>query len=152
MGYKVAQLLDQVGKTFGPSAPKRVDQARIDSFAEVTGDHQWIHVDEAKARTEGPFGGTIAHGYLVLSMVAGVVMDLGLFPDDAAAVMNYGVDRVRFTGIVPAGTDLCVTAQIAKVEDKGNGRFLLTCACTVTPVGAEKPVVVADTLALVMTG
>jgi acyl dehydratase len=85
-----------VGKNLGTSDWIEVDQSRIDQFAECTGDRQWIHVDVERAERESPFQTTIAHGYLSLSLVAALAMDLGFAPKDASVVINYGLDRVRF--------------------------------------------------------
>src|SRR4029077_21224346 len=83
-----------VGRDLGVSEWVIVDQDRIDQFAACTGDRQWIHVDVDRARRESPFGGPIAHGYLTLSLVAAMVMDLGVIPPDAATALNYGLDKV----------------------------------------------------------
>ncbi len=92
-GYSMATLDAFVGKELGVSEWEEIDQARIDAFAQCTGDHQWIHVDVDRARRESPFGGTIAHGYLTLSLVASQLADMGVVPHDASAAVNYGLER-----------------------------------------------------------
>src|SRR5271167_1383068 len=94
--YSVATIDDFVGRELGVSNWVVVDQARINAFAECTGDRQWIHVDEERAKRESPFGGTIAHGYLTLSLLGGFAIEIGVVPKDASAGLNYGLDKVRF--------------------------------------------------------
>jgi acyl dehydratase len=89
-GYSVRTLKDFVGHDFGASAPIKVDQIRINTFADVTGDHQWIHVDVARAKKHSPFGGPVAHGFLTLSLVAAATMDSGVVPPDAEGAINGG--------------------------------------------------------------
>src|SRR6187401_3383935 len=94
--YTTATLRDFVGHDFGASAPVTIGQPRIDGFAEVTGDHQWIHVDVERARAESPFGGPVAHGFLTLSLLAAAITEAGVVPADAKGVVNYGLDKIRF--------------------------------------------------------
>ena len=94
--FTLAGLGDQVGQELGLSDWITIDQPRIDTFASCTGDHQWIHVDVERAKRESPFRGPIAHGYLTLAMVAPLAMQIGVIPTDAAAGLNYGIDKVRF--------------------------------------------------------
>jgi acyl dehydratase len=150
--YSVATLKEHVGHDFGVSAAVRLDQPRIDRFAECTGDDQWIHVDVERARTQSPLGGTIAHGLLSLSLIPAAHYGLGVYPADASNVLNYGFDKVRFLGPVPAGTALQVRVELAEVEAKGKGRTLVRCHNTAFAEGApERPLLVADSLALVMS-
>lgn len=150
--YTVATLKDHVGRDFGTSAAVQLDQPRIDRFAECTGDDQWIHVDVERARTQSPLGGTIAHGLLSLSLIPAAQYGLGVYPADASSVLNYGFDKVRFLGPVPAGTALQVRVELAEVEAKGPGRTLMRCRNTAFAEGApERPLMVADSLALVMS-
>jgi acyl dehydratase len=90
------ELTAAVGEELGTSDWLEVDQARIDAFADCTGDRQWIHVDVERAKRESPFGGTIAHGYLTLSLAASLAIEAGVIPLDAAAALNYGLDKTRF--------------------------------------------------------
>src|ERR1700739_846026 len=94
--YRFATIDDFVGRELGVSNWVVVDQARIDTFAECTGDRQWIHVDVERGKRESPFGGTIAHGYLTLSLLASLAMEIGVVPGDASAGLNYGLDKTRF--------------------------------------------------------
>ena len=92
----IEEIREKVGQEVGVSGWILVDQARIDAFAACTGDRQWIHVDVQRARRESPYGTTIAHGYLTLSLAASLCLDAGAIPDDAAAALNYGLGKVRF--------------------------------------------------------
>jgi acyl dehydratase len=131
------------GEVLGTSGWHHVDQEAIDCFADVTGDHQWIHVDVERAK-QTPFGGTIAHGYYTLSlapMLTAQVMALQGF----AFAVNYGVDRVRFPAPLPVGAKVRLTARLASVEDvAGGAQFSLE--LTFEREGGEKPVCVARTL------
>jgi acyl dehydratase len=150
--YTVATLHQHVGREFGSSKPVVLDQARIDQFAECTGDRQWIHVDVERARRDSPLGGTIAHGLLMLALIPAAHFELGVYPSDAVNVLNYGFERVRFLGAVPAGTALTIRVELAEVEAKGSGRYLVRTRNTAFKAGdLEKPVMVADTLAMVMS-
>jgi acyl dehydratase len=133
-----------VGRIFGPSDWLLVDQQRINLFAEATGDHQWIHVDPARA-ARGPFGGTIAHGYLSLSLVNYFLPQL-LRAEGMRHGINYGCDRVRFPAALRAGTRLRGAAQILSVEDLGEGAVQVKIRVTLEAEGVDKPVCVADTL------
>ena len=149
-GYGMATLREFVGRELGVSRWMAVDQARIDAFAACTGDHQWIHVDTERARRESPFGGTIAHGYLTLSLAAALAMEMGLVPVDAKAGLNYGLDKVRFIAPVRAGARVRNRVVLLSVEDKGNGRVLITTQNTLQVEGEEKPALVADILAMLV--
>lgn len=149
-GYNTASLSDFAGHDFGTSAPIPVGQTRINSFADVTGDHQWIHVDVERARAQSPFGGPVAHGFLTLSLLAAAIQDSGVIPADAKGVINYGLDNVRFLAPVPAGADVICTFKLDRVEDKGQGRKLLHIAAEARAQGSDKPAIVGDLLALVV--
>ena len=138
-----------VGRELPVSKWTLVDQSLIDRFADVTGDHQWIHVDVKRANAE--IGGTIAHGFLTLSLMPLLVKDT-LTVDGVARALNYGFERLRFTGTVPAGSRVRLRQTISKVEDKSGGR-LVTRACAVdveTPDRriADRPALIADWLGL----
>jgi acyl dehydratase len=133
-----------VGRTFGPTDWLVVDQHRINLFAEATGDHQWIHVDPKRAAA-GPFGGTIAHGYLSLALVNYFLPEL-VRAEGMRHGINYGCDRVRFPAALRAGTRLRGNAQILNVEDLGEGAVQVKIRVTLEAEGADKPVCVADTL------
>jgi len=132
------------GRSFGPTDWLLVDQARVDAFAAATGDHQWIHVDPLRAR-EGPFGGTIAHGYLTLALVNHFLPQL-VRAEGMKLGLNYGCDRVRFPAALRTGTRLRGRAQIVAVEDVGEGAVQVKIRVTLEAEGSEKPVCVADTL------
>ncbi|MEU9333665.1 MaoC family dehydratase [Streptomyces sp. NPDC048290] len=139
----VAELKAAVGESLGHTDWVEIDQKRIDLFAEATGDHQWIHVDPEKAAT-GPFGTTIAHGYLTLSL-------LPLFAPQLIAVegvtmgVNYGTNKVRFPAPVPVGSRLRSTATISAVDEVPGG-VQVAVAFTVEREGGDKPVCVAESV------
>ncbi len=149
-GYSMGTLGAFVGKELGVSAWVEVDQARIDAFAQCTGDHQWIHVDVERARRESPFGGTIAHGYLTLSLLAGKLVEMGVVPGDARAAVNYGVEKTRFLAPVKAGVRVRNRVRLMSADSKGDGRVLLRTENTMEIEGEVKPAMVAEALALVM--
>lgn len=142
--------MDFVGHGFGVSAPITVDQERIDTFADVTGDHQWIHVDVVRARAESPFGGPVAHGFLTLALLAAAVGTAGVVPADAKGAINYGLDNIRFIAPVPAGERVMASFKLAGVEDKGPKGQLLRLGATLSIDGSDKPALVGDVLVLVM--
>ena len=148
-GYGMNTLAEFVGRELGVSGWHPVDQDRINAFAECTGDHQWIHVDVERAQREGPFGGTIAHGYLTLSLLATMQMEVGVIPEDAGQAINVGLDALRFLSPVRAGARIRMRATLLSVEDRGKGRRLLKTRNTVEIEGEEKPALTAESLALV---
>jgi acyl dehydratase len=148
--YSMASAPRFVGCELGMSDWVTVDQDRIDAFAACTGDGQWIHVDVERARRESPFGGPIAHGYLVLSLVAAMVMELGVIPPDAATGLNYGLDKVRFIAPVKAGARVRARANVLAVEPQSRGRVLLKLNCTLEIEGEAKPALVAELLCLLI--
>lgn len=139
-----------VGQSLGASEWINVDQSRINQFAECTGDRQWIHVDIERAKRESPFGTTIAHGYLSLSLVATLAMEMGLAPKDASAVINYGLDKVRFITPVKAGERVRLQLVLASIEPKENGQFLIRSKATLEIENGQTPALVADSLALII--
>lgn len=149
--HTVETLASHVGHDFGAAAPVALSQARIDEFAECTGDDQWIHVDVERARTQMPGGRTIAHGLLLLSLIPAAQYELGVYPKDAANVLNYGFDKVRFLAPVPAGTSVVIRVELTGVEAKGPGRMLARCRNIACAADApDKPLLVAESLAMVM--
>ncbi len=149
-GYRMATLAEFVGREIGTSGWHVVDQRRIDEFADCTGDRQWIHVDVDRARRESPYGGTIAHGYLTLSLAASLTIEAGVIPADAAAALNYGLDKVRFIAPVKAGSRVRNRVVLLAVEAKGADRVLLTLQNTIEIEGETKPALLAESLALLM--
>ena len=149
-GYSTRTLKDYVGHDFGVSDPIKVDQVRINTFADVTGDHQWIHVDVERAKKHSPFGGPVAHGFLTLSLMAAAVASAGVVPADAQGVINYGLDKIRFITPVPAGVTITATFKLAGVEDKGDKRQLIRVETAVNVEGSGKPAIVGEVLAMVI--
>jgi acyl dehydratase len=146
--FTLADLAQYVGKELGVSSWVNVDQARIDQFAECSGDRQWIHVDVERAKRESPYRAPIAHGYLTLSLVAPLQMEVGAIPTDAAAAFNYGLDKVRFLAPVKAGSRVRLRVAVMDVEHKGGGVVLKT-SNTLEIEGSNKPALVAESLALI---
>jgi len=134
-----------VGETIGPSDWREVTQEDINVFAELSGDDQWIHVDVERAKKESPFGGTIAHGNLTLSMVDGFRKSM-INNTGFKLGVNYGWNKVRFPAPVPAGAKLRASAEIVEVEDAGNGWWQIVTRFIVEAEGTEKPVCVADSV------
>jgi acyl dehydratase len=149
-GYTLATIADFIGRELGVSDWITVDQKRIDAFATCTGDHQWIHVDVERAGRESPFGTTIAHGYLTLSLLPAMQYQVGTLPDGVAAALNYGVNKVRFVTPVRSGARVRDRITLAAAEDKGGGRILATMHHAVEIEGEEKPALVADTMSLLL--
>ena len=148
-GYGMKTVTEFVGRELGVSDWHLIDQERIDAFAKCTGDHQWIHVDVERAKREGPFGGTIAHGYLTLAMLAPMQQEIGVVPGDAGQAINFGMDKLRFLSPVKAGTRIRMRVTLLSVEDRGKGRLLLRTQNTFEIEGEEKPALTAESLALV---
>jgi acyl dehydratase len=140
-----AALLDAVGADLGTTEWLEVDQQRIDAFAVATGDEQWIHVDPVRAAA-GPFGGTIAHGYLPLSFLAQFTAQL-LEVHDVAMAINYGLDRVRFLQPVRSGSRVRASGSVTSAEAVGLG-VRVGVKITVEIDGESKPALVADTIVL----
>jgi acyl dehydratase len=133
------------GKTVGPSGWREVTQRDIDTYADLSGDDQWIHVDVERAKKESPFGTTIAHGNLTLSLIEG--MRLELFSSSGFKLgVNYGWNRVRFPAPVPAGSRIRTTAEITDVEEVGGGWWQVVTRFTVEIEGSDKPACVADSV------
>jgi acyl dehydratase len=139
----------RIGQELGVSDWHEVTQEAIDAFAEVTGDHQWIHVDVERAQ-QTPFGGTIAHGFYTLSLAPAFSYALYTIEGFAFA-LNYGVNKVRFPAPLPVGSRVRMRAAIASVEDVPGG-IQLAMALTFEREGGEKPVCVAETVTRLYTG
>ena len=136
-----------VGKAVGTSNWLTVDQARINAFAEATGDDQWIHVDPERSRRESPYGGPVAHGLLTLSLIPVLNRDV-LQVSGITAVINYGMDRVRFPAAVPSGARLRSHVKLLSLEPMGEGRFQARYETSVELEGSEKPACVAINVAV----
>ena len=141
------ELLQHVGAELGPSDWLVVDQVMIDTFAEATGDHQWIHVDVERARREMPGGRTIAHGYLTLSLVPRLAATL-LQVTRRRRGLNYGSNRVRFTNVVPAGSRVRLRAKLLAAEEVQDGGVRLTSEMTIEVEGQTRPALVAEALSV----
>ena len=148
--YSMATAGQFADRELGVSEWVALDQDRIDAFAACTGDRQWIHVDVERARRESPFGGPIAHGYLTLSLVAAMVMELGAIPTDAVTGLNYGLDKVRFIAPVKAGSRVRARAKLRAAEPQGDARMLLRLDCTLEIEGETKPALIAELLCLLI--
>src|SRR5256885_12094976 len=134
-----------IGQEIGPGEWREVSQQDIDDFARLSGDDQWIHVDVERAKTESPFGTTIAHGNLTLSMIDGFRRDL-IESTGYKLGINYGWNKVRFPAPVPSGSKLRAAAEILSVDDVGGGWYQVVTKFTVEADGGEKPVCVAESV------
>ncbi|MNQ67989.1 putative enoyl-CoA hydratase 1 [compost metagenome] len=146
---KPSDLPSLIGQEVGLSRWITVDQARIDAFARITEDEQFIHVDPERARTT-PFGGTIAHGFLTLSLASAMSYDAVAPLDGVVMGVNYGFDKLRFLAPVPAGSKVRGRFRLLSAEDKGDGRWLLKHELTVEIEGADKPALIAEWLGMQM--
>lgn len=147
----IEEIKARIGKELGTSDWLEIDQARIDQFADCTNDHQWIHVDKEKAAA-GPFGATIAHGFLTLSLISFFSEDVALVPENTMAAINYGLNKVRMLNPVTVGSKIRDTMVLGDVTEKSNGRVLIAVQHTVEIEGQEKPAMVAESLAMFFTG
>jgi acyl dehydratase len=146
----IDELKALVGQRTGPSDWREVTQGDIDKFAEVSGDHQWIHVDVERAKTDSPFGTTIAHGNLTLSMVDGFRDQL--FRSEGFKMgVNYGWNKIRFPAPVPSGTRIRASLETVSVHEVGGGWYQLVQRWTVEAEGGEKPVCVAESVVRLLT-
>ena len=141
----IEELKDLVGETIGPSEWREVTQDLIDQFAEVSGDDQWIHVDTERAKTDSPFGTTVAHGNLTLSMIDG--FRSGLMESSGFKMgVNYGWNKVRFPAPVPAGSRIRASIETLSVDELDGGWYQIAQKWTVEVEGNEKPACVAESV------
>ena len=143
----VTELSQYVGKELGHSAWLKIDQQRINLFAEATGDFQFIHVDPEKA-AKTPFGSTIAHGFLTLSLIPKLIEDILILPEGLKMVVNYGLDSVRFIQPVKVDSQVRLKVDLAEVTEKRPGQWLLKAIATLEIDGEEKPAYIAESLSL----
>ena len=143
----VTELSQYVGKELGRSAWLKIDQQRINLFAEATGDFQFIHVDPEKA-AKTPFGSTIAHGFLTLSLIPKLIEDILVLPQGLKMVVNYGLDSVRFIQPVKVDSQVRLKVHLAEVTEKRPGQWLLKAIATLEIDGEEKPAYIAESLSL----
>jgi acyl dehydratase len=150
VGYSLSTITQFVGQELGVTEWMTIDQERINGFADFTGDHQWIHVDVERARRESPFGSTIAHGYLTLSLAAAWQYELGIIPDGTSGALNYGLDRVRFLAPVKVGARIRDRVVLLAAEQQNKGRLLLKTRNTIEIEGETKPALIAETHTLLL--
>ena len=150
MPLPLSELGKHVGEEMGVSSWTTLDQARIGEFAHCTGDHQWIHLDAERAARESPFGGTIAHGFLTLALLAPSGFEVLLARLAPTSVVNYGLEKVRFLAPVRSGKRVRNRIKLAAVEPKGTGRFLVTTENTIEIEGENRPALIASLLAIFM--
>jgi acyl dehydratase len=150
----IGRLRAAVGVTRGPSPWRTVTQDDINAFAQITRDHQWIHVDVERAARESPFGTTIAHGNLTLSVIDGLREQISVHGDDGLEGIRLGVNmgwnRVRFPAPVPAGSRVRATAELVSVQEKGNGWWELVDRFSIEVEGAAKPACVAESVGRIL--
>jgi acyl dehydratase len=145
----IEELKALVGQTIGPSEWREVSQADIDTFAGLSRDDQWIHVDVERAKTESPFGTTVAHGNLTLSMIDGFRPEL-LESTGFKLGVNYGWNKIRFPAPVPAGSRIRATVEAVSVDDVGGGWHQITQKWMIEVEGSEKPACVAESVGRVL--
>ena len=135
------ELKEMIGQATGPSDWLTVTQEMIDGFADVTGDKQWIHIDVERAKKEGPAGTTIAHGFLLLSLL-GVLQPM-IFTVNAKQILNYGIEKLRFLNMVRSDARIRLSQEILSIEEAGKGHRTTT-RITIEVEGEERPAIVAD--------
>jgi acyl dehydratase len=145
------ELTTLAGTKLTPSEWVELSQERINTFADCTEDQQFIHIDEEKA-AHTPFGGTIAHGFLTLSMLARMAEDSMFSPDNTVMAMNYGFDKIRFLAPVRAGKRVRLTGEVLDVTPKDDNRFLIKTGLAIEIEGEETPALVAEWLNMFFTG
>ena len=147
----IDQLKELIGQELGPSDWLEITQEDIDRFADVSRDHQWIHVDPERAAKESPYGATVAHGNLTLSLVDSFRPQL-IQNRGVKMGINYGFNKVRFPAAVPAGTRVRARAEVLTVEDVGDGWWQVVTKYTIEGEQSEKPVCVAESVGRALVG
>ena len=142
----VEDAVETVGQELGVGNWKEIDQQRIDAFADVTEDHQWIHVDTDRAKTESPYGATIAHGFLTLSLIPKLSKDTYRV-DNVKMGVNYGLNKVRFLAPVTAGSRIRVRSELAAADMVNDNTVNLTVRHTLEIEGSERPAAVVELIA-----
>ena len=143
----VSELTSLIGKDMGHSEWLQIDQERVNQFAECTGDHQFIHIDEEKAK-QTPFGGTIAHGFLSLSLLPALSAGLMPRPEGLKMAVNYGMDSLRFIQPVRVGSRVRLHPTIIDVTEKNPGQWLMQARNTLEIEGVDKPAFISEGLSL----
>ncbi len=146
----VEKIKERIGDEIGVSDWIEIDQKRINDFADCTEDHQWIHVDK-EAAASGPFGTTIAHGYLTVSLLPHFSAGISLVPEGTMMAINYGMNKLRFVNPVKVGSKVRDKVVLTGIDEKSGGKILVTTTHTVEIEGEEKPAFVAETLAMFFT-
>ena len=145
----LAEITARIGTEIGTSEWVTIDQARIDAFAEVTEDRQYIHVDP-EAAAQSDFGGTVAHGFLTLSLLSRFAADVMLVPPELKMAVNYGFNNVRFLAPVPVGAKVRGIFRLTNIEEKGPGKLLMHHNVMVDIDVTDKPALTADWLGLLV--
>lgn len=148
--FNISELKDLKGKELGVSDWVTVDQKRINSFADCTEDHQFIHVDEERANKETPFGGTIAHGFLTLSLLSKLSYEVAVKLNGAKMGINYGFEKIRFIQPVPAGSKIRGRFIINDVIERKPGQWMINYGVTIEIEGQNKPAALAEWLTIQM--
>jgi acyl dehydratase len=136
------------GQELGVSSWITVDQDKIDQFADCTGDRQWIHVDVERARKESPFRKPIAHGFLTLSLVSAMMLDIDMAPENTQAAFVQGLDSVRFIAPVRSGSRVRMRCTLVSMEDRGPGQYMVRTSNTVEVEDDPRPALTADVLVM----
>ena len=145
----IADAVSLVGSELGVSDWLEIDQKRVNDFADVTGDHQWIHIDVERAKKESPYGAPIAHGFLTLSLIPALSKD-NFRVQNATLAINYGLNKVRFLSAVPVGSRIRVRSELADAVAKDESTVDLTVRHTIEIEGVEKPAAVAEMIVRVL--
>jgi acyl dehydratase len=144
-------MLKSIGTKFEPGPWVDMPQERVNNFADCTEDHQFIHIDEEKA-AQTPFGGTIAHGFLTLSMLVKMCEESGVIPENIVMGLNYGFDKIRFLAPVRVGKRVRANVEILDITQKDENRFLVKQGISVEIEGEDTPALVAEWLSMVIVG
>ncbi|MBA4369000.1 MAG: enoyl-CoA hydratase [Desulfobacterium sp.] len=146
----IKKMRERIGEELGVTDWFQMDQNRINKFADCTLDHQWIHVDQ-EAAAKGPFGKTIAHGYLVVSLLSYFAADCAILPEGTMMAVNYGMNKLRLMSPVTFDAKIRDRIVLSQVEEKSNGRVLVTTTHTIEIEGMGKPACVAEVLSMFFT-
>ena len=145
------EFLSQIGTKFDPGPWVEVLQGRVNTFADCTDDQQFIHVDPEKAAAT-PFGGTIAHGFLTLSLLVKMCEESAIVPENVVMGLNYGFDKIRFLAPVKVGKRIRANVEILDIDQKDDNRFLIKQGISVEIEGEETPALIAEWLSMVIVG
>lgn len=145
----IEALQGWVGREIGASDWMTIDQERVNTFADATADHQWIHVDVERAKRESPFGGPIAHGFLTLSLLPQLTSQIKRI-EGVTTTVNYGLDKVRFIAPVPVGSRVRARQKLEAVEPRGDNRYMLRNTVTIEIENGDKPACIAESLSLII--